>query len=384
MLAAPRQMPAYSRSDFGDRTVHSLDAIVDDSIGLLNHSRAKVGTPAHVHLDILSAARYPHALNPENDLHHVSTKRRLSHTAATKQLYGGLMGTLPSIHDGNDSSSAERETKAKPRKRARKSKKDDDDVDNDESKRQRGRPRLDTQDETAADRRRTQIRLAQRAYRHRKETTISALKKRVLDLQSTIDQMNKTFLNLHDNLIESGITTTHLAVARQLKRATEDFVTLARVSESDVDEENIKIAEITGEAEGSHTNSFGVNRTPPSQARHNTTPQTTNSDDADVEELPLITNSFPYIEPNSWQDMNNDILSFHVNLPQPQLPLESLDGKARAAATTLFPSIDYPLASPQGKAGSYTYSFQETSFARRLHRRTLENGMSSPSIHRNH
>ncbi|KAI5807724.1 hypothetical protein DFH27DRAFT_608485 [Peziza echinospora] len=67
-----------------------------------------------------------------------------------------------------------------------------------DSTKQRGRPRLDTRDETAADRRRTQIRLAQRAYRMRKETTISSLRTRVNELEAAIDGMQTAFLELHD------------------------------------------------------------------------------------------------------------------------------------------------------------------------------------------
>ena len=46
-----------------------------------------------------------------------------------------------------------------------------------DGRKSRGRPRLDMREENAAERRRTQIRLAQRAYRERKETTIVSLQK---------------------------------------------------------------------------------------------------------------------------------------------------------------------------------------------------------------
>ena len=44
-------------------------------------------------------------------------------------------------------------------------------------------------------RRRTQIRMAQRAYRQRKESTLDELRKRVSDLTNTIELMNKSFLD---------------------------------------------------------------------------------------------------------------------------------------------------------------------------------------------
>ena len=372
----PLNMHSYTRNDFGDRLVTSLEGLVDDPVQMLGQSRIDTGHPVHTHLDILSASRYPHGLIPGYDSDAPAVKRKEPHPANTKsqQLYGGIFRKSASQDSKHDSSSGEPEPEpARPKKKARKSKKDDDD-ENDESKRQRGRPRLDTQDETAADRRRTQIRLAQRAYRHRKETTISALKQRVTDLQSTIEQMNKTFLDLHDNLIEAGITTNHVAVARQLQKATQDFVNLAKVSESDNEEEIMKIAEISGTSKGAHGNRFEPQEDSASTKGKQDTPQESFSDDADVEELPTVNNDSFYMEVNPWGNINNDTMSFHVDVPQPESAIEALGDKARASAMTLFPPVHYALTSPQGKNGSYTYSFQETSFARRLHRRSLENG----------
>ena len=62
-------------------------------------------------------------------------------------------------------------------------------------------------------RRRTQIRLAQRAYRQRKETTIAGLNKRVASLEQTIDDMNKIFLDFNDRAIASGIQNWKPALA---------------------------------------------------------------------------------------------------------------------------------------------------------------------------
>ncbi|KAK6003206.1 hypothetical protein QM012_001051 [Aureobasidium pullulans] len=75
----------------------------------------------------------------------------------------------------------------------------------------RGRPRLDTQDESNADKRRSQIRLAQRAYRQRKEDTISELRKQVQELQSTIQSMNQTFSNFSQKFAAANVPPTMLA-----------------------------------------------------------------------------------------------------------------------------------------------------------------------------
>ncbi|KAF2112040.1 hypothetical protein BDV96DRAFT_167888 [Lophiotrema nucula] len=96
------------------------------------------------------------------------------------------------------------------------------------NKKARGRPRVDTEDATAADRRRTQIRLAQRAYRQRKETTISSLKQQNASLQSIIEQMNKSFLRFNDSALKSGLLQLNPTLAQELKHVTETFVTLAK------------------------------------------------------------------------------------------------------------------------------------------------------------
>lgn len=69
----------------------------------------------------------------------------------------------------------------------------------------RGRPRLDTMDRTAADRRRTQIRLAQRAYRHRKETAFSALEQRIDELEVAHRRLGENIRELHELLKVGGV-----------------------------------------------------------------------------------------------------------------------------------------------------------------------------------
>ena len=372
---SPLKMHSYTRGDFGDRLVNSLEGLLDDPVQMLGQSRVDVGKPVHTQLDILSASRYPHGLIPGYDSDSIPAKRKKPHVnhSPTQQLYGGIFRKSPSQDNTMELSADEREPQAsRPKKMARKSKKEPEDVD--ESKRQRGRPRLDTEDQTAADKRRTQIRLAQRAYRHRKETTISALKAQVDDLQSTIAQMNKTFLYLHDNLIEAGVATSHAGIAKQLQKVTRDFVTLAKVSESDDDDEMAKIGKVSGKTDGSQGNRFETQEeSHANNGRQERTPPESLPDQAEVEEITATNNSF-YMDLDTWSNMNNDTISFHVDVPQPSSVLEVLGEKARDAATNLFPAIDYGLSSPRGEKGSYTYSFQETSFARRLHRRSLERG----------
>ncbi|KAI5201411.1 hypothetical protein E4T39_05212 [Aureobasidium subglaciale] len=101
-----------------------------------------------------------------------------------------------------DSTQAERTTK-------RKRSKDAPDSNNEES-RKRGRPRLETEGESAADKRRQQVRLAQRNYRQRKENTIDELKKQVQELQSTIQSMNQTFSHFSERCSATNVSPTVL------------------------------------------------------------------------------------------------------------------------------------------------------------------------------
>ena len=94
----------------------------------------------------------------------------------------------------------------------------------DDSNRQRGRPRIDTTDETATERRRTQIRLAQRAYRERKETTISALNKRVVKLETIIADMNSNFSDFESKARQSGVLDSGLTT--QLSQAVDTMTDL--------------------------------------------------------------------------------------------------------------------------------------------------------------
>ncbi|OBT80084.1 hypothetical protein VF21_01133 [Pseudogymnoascus sp. 05NY08] len=127
----------------------------------------------------------------------------------------------------------EEEDKGGRRRKKQKLSEDEDGDEDDASKKSRGRPRLDTKDETAADRRRTQIRLAQRAYRHRKETTISSLETQVEKLQSTAEAMNSAFLGLYDFASSQGLLQREPDFARQLQATTQRVLELSKAAAAD-------------------------------------------------------------------------------------------------------------------------------------------------------
>ncbi|KAL2276418.1 hypothetical protein FJTKL_00866 [Diaporthe vaccinii] len=105
--------------------------------------------------------------------------------------------------------------------------------DDDCAKRARGRPRLNTKDQTAAERRRTQIRLAQRAYRSRKENAIQTLERRVQELQDNNEELSNVFLKLHDSAVNLGVLEQAPGFALELRAATEKILSLAKRSSED-------------------------------------------------------------------------------------------------------------------------------------------------------
>ncbi|WEW59894.1 hypothetical protein PRK78_005375 [Emydomyces testavorans] len=241
----------------------------------------------------------------------------------------------------------------------------------DEVSRKRGRPRVHAADETATERRRTQIRLAQRAYRLRKEAVITSLSERVEQLEYTIEEMSKTFLAFNDDALSSGILSVQPDLAQKLRRTTQRFLTLASDISRGSDEESVEEAESGSEAQKGGLNegkissistdvypavnsvgiaaaSFGSRTAPFSKPVANTSiyPQNTSI-------IPDTLNSV--IENNTflgYRALSNEESQFMMSSPS-SLPRE------------LSPHLQY------------TYSFQETSFSRRLHRRCVEFGYAA-------
>lgn len=98
-------------------------------------------------------------------------------------------------------------------------------------------PSLDKTEPTdISQRRRTQIRLAQRAYRSRKENAIQSLEQRVQELQQTNEEMSNAFMQLHDFAMGRGVLERVPEFANELRATTEKFLALARRSSEEPDE----------------------------------------------------------------------------------------------------------------------------------------------------
>ncbi|KAJ5605395.1 hypothetical protein N7510_008176 [Penicillium lagena] len=101
--------------------------------------------------------------------------------------------------------------------------------------RKRGRPRTVTDDQEVPERRRKQLRVAQQAYRRRKENTISNLQARVQGLEEGIKEMSQSFLSFSNLLFEEDILARHPNIISVLQNITRLCVSLAKQGCDDAD-----------------------------------------------------------------------------------------------------------------------------------------------------
>lgn len=95
-------------------------------------------------------------------------------------------------------------------------------------------------------RRRKQLRVAQQAYRKRKETTISNLQTRVEELESGIEKLSQSFLSFSNLILDENILEYHPQITSALQEITQQCVSLAKQGCSD-SEQNAPAQTVEGE-----------------------------------------------------------------------------------------------------------------------------------------
>ena len=266
-------------------------------------------------------------------------------------------------------------------------------------------------------RRRTQIRLAQRAYRLRKENTINQLKEQVTTLQKTIEEMSRAFLAFNDSAMDSDILRIRPELAQQLKVTTERFVNLAK--EAGRAGEDGHESSDADSNDGSHISNLpNRSRNQPlrfnnpeetlqlGRSRRSSSPEeilptrdvlpmgyvritddnsdvrtpsvgdTTMSDISSMSALStdLISSNFSTID--SLLQVGNtsyDKISSSTNFNSQVFSVDNITFQSMPDPTNLSALRSAPFLPPELTL-PYTYSFQETRFAKRLHRATLERG----------
>ncbi|TGO15942.1 hypothetical protein BTUL_0034g00660 [Botrytis tulipae] len=275
----------------------------------------------------------------------------------------------------------------KRRKRARNESPNLDDDDDDEArKKARGRPRVDTKDETAADRRRTQIRMAQRAYRHRKETTISSLERQVQELRGTNEEMNNIFINLYDFAISRGLLQREPEFGQQLQLTTQRFLALAKQNAGDENprHKDDSLYNTTHESHGEAKHSLTSQNAqhPPPHTLLSDEPTTTETINtwggytvskdtgSEEEERQIEYNHNGTEEPRQYEIISKateDNASFPFDWTSiQQYRVEIQSPTSNDFLQSFYPHAEVPLPT--------THSYFELSFARRVHRATMEQG----------
>ncbi|KAH8595095.1 hypothetical protein B0O99DRAFT_672302 [Bisporella sp. PMI_857] len=105
----------------------------------------------------------------------------------------------------------------------------------------KGRPTLGPVYSTQADKRRTQIRLAQRAFRGRQEAKIQSLENKVLNMENAISQTTKVLLDFEGKILASGVLDQAPEISHSLR-------VLAKAIASDQDNGNDNVENESREA----------------------------------------------------------------------------------------------------------------------------------------
>ncbi|KAJ5634931.1 uncharacterized protein N7484_008244 [Penicillium longicatenatum] len=98
----------------------------------------------------------------------------------------------------------------------------------------KGRPG-ESKSRQALERRREQLRIAQKAYRTRKENTIGNLQDRVHELEGGIEQLSLSFLTFSNLLLETGLLERNSLVTSALRKITQQTLLLAETGCADPD-----------------------------------------------------------------------------------------------------------------------------------------------------
>ncbi|KAJ9629540.1 hypothetical protein H2203_001914 [Taxawa tesnikishii (nom. ined.)] len=191
--------------------------------------------------------------------------------------------------------------------------------------------------------------MAQRAYRQRKETTLEEFRKRVSELQGTVELMNKAFKDFSNRRLASKDISRELI--NDLQETAAQYAELVKTARNPYE------PTVVEEAKDDVTKRLSAVTFPvaPPIAR---APSTDSSKALSAPRQDLV---FPqdHVWGYSFLEDSQDESSMQLSTQPSNTPLEQPSRPLSRLAT---------IASP------FTYSFQETTFARRLHRACLEMG----------
>jgi hypothetical protein len=217
----------------------------------------------------------------------------------------------------------------------------------------------------------------------------------VTALQSTIDEMNRSFLTFNDKAVGSGALHSNPDLARELRNTTEHFINLAKAnghsSGSDNSDDELEII---------HTEAALPGNTQQEAHQQQSVPPTSSggeyigmgymlfdeaSGEASATESPLVRSDGSYNQSMGMTNSMNSVLAAdyqNTNADFVLLPYTSASDNSLVNATTsnydlslttdpMLQFMQSPLKMTAVQA-PYTFSLDEKTFARRLHRAALE------------
>ncbi|KAI2778295.1 hypothetical protein F4815DRAFT_477892 [Daldinia loculata] len=258
-----------------------------------------------------------------------------------------------------------------PRKRGRKSADRELDSPAEETKRSRGRPRLETKDQTPGERRRTQIRLAQRAYRNRKENAITDLQAKIDDLKNVNSEINNAYHDLFNYASQRGLLAQAPEFGQQLQKLQTLIKQTQEQETSQVNEhDSLEGHSDDGQGDVQNPEDLVTNEEPVSTLPNDQTPALLGG--ITVSHEPVVQ---PELDATFGLDhvLNNVHAHNYEVITAPTFENASFGPNVPVDANFLDPAHSAWARHPGNRlTGPHTMSFNEWSFARRLHRHTIE------------
>lgn len=214
--------------------------------------------------------------------------------------------------------------------------------------------------------------MAQRAYRQRKETTLDDLRKRVSDLTTTMECMNKAFEDCRDRLVSAGLPEGQLDELAEVTVRYAGFMKTVRRPSDAQEEAALEPVAPAADPASNATRQAGelplVAKNVPSWMDPATIGQTGRRT-----QKPEVGMGYTMVMPGAFDQLvdnfNVPSLAQAMQPPGQTHELPSMNPFDQSAPNILHqPSLSLNGELPAPK----TYSFQETTLARRLHRACLE------------
>lgn len=193
--------------------------------------------------------------------------------------------------------------------------------------------------------------------------------------------MNKSFLNFNDNVISSGLLRSKPELAQELRRTTERFLNLAKTAAPDSDHEEDAMEDPVRETSPSASPrkaSFSASMQPTNARNHESRIEQplgyeVTYEEAENEDIEDISTEANILRQSTSSPDREDLERRRSTEQEWALINTYQQYNFQVPDMSSFPNLLSPTVErPLKPQSPYTYSFQETTFARRLHRACLE------------